>query len=77
VQSYRKTERIFEHKRKDFLGILLRKETQWGKESYTDEYTRKGRMGIIWLKAGIWKLRGIRRGFDKSKVPPMFGGEGC
>jgi hypothetical protein len=29
---------------------------------------RKGkeRMGIAWLKAGIWKLRGIRRGFERG-----------
>jgi hypothetical protein len=26
---------------------------EWGKESYIDECTRKERMGIIWLKAGI------------------------
>jgi hypothetical protein len=30
---------------------------EWGKESYTDECTRKKRMGIIWLKVWIWKLR--------------------
>jgi hypothetical protein len=30
---------------------------EWGKKSYTyiDKCTRKERMGIIWLKAGIWK----------------------
>jgi hypothetical protein len=28
---------------------------EWGKENYTEERTRKERMGIIWLKAGIWK----------------------
>jgi hypothetical protein len=26
-------------------------------------------IGIIWLKAGIWKLRGIRRGFEKGRCP--------
>jgi hypothetical protein len=26
-------------------------------------------MGIIWLKAGIWKLRGIRRGFERGRCP--------
>jgi hypothetical protein len=30
-------------------------EHEWGKESYTDECTRKERIGIIWLKAGTWK----------------------
>jgi hypothetical protein len=42
---------------------------KWGKESYIDKCTRKKRMGIIWLKPGIWKLRGIRRGFEKRRCP--------
>jgi hypothetical protein len=29
-------------------------------------------MGIIWLKAGIWKLRGIRRGFERGKGRRML-----
>jgi hypothetical protein len=33
-----------------------------GKENYTDECTRKERMWILWLQAGIWKLRGSDRG---------------
>jgi hypothetical protein len=33
----------------------------------------KEKMGIIWLKAGIWKLRGIRRGFEKGKCPLCLG----
>jgi hypothetical protein len=45
-----------------------------GKESYTDECTRNERMGIIWLKAGIWKLRGIRRVVDKGRCPLFLGG---
>jgi hypothetical protein len=40
---------------------------------YIDKCTRKERVGIIWLKEGIWKLRGIGRG----EVPPMSGGGGC
>jgi hypothetical protein len=36
---------------------------KWGKGTYNYESTRKERMGIAWLKAGIWKLRGIRRRF--------------
>jgi hypothetical protein len=24
---------------------------------------------MIWLKAGIWKLRGSRRGFEKGRCP--------
>jgi hypothetical protein len=42
---------------------------KWSEGSYIDECTRKERMGIIWLKAGIWNLRGIRRGFGKGRCP--------
>jgi hypothetical protein len=48
-----------------------------GKESYIYECTRKERMGIIWLKARIWKVRGIGKGFERGRCPPMFGGRGC
>jgi hypothetical protein len=41
----------------------------WGKESYIDECTRKERMGIMWLKAGIRKLKGIKRGVDRGRCP--------
>jgi hypothetical protein len=30
-------------------------------------------MGIIWLKAEIWKLRGIRRGFERGRCPLCLG----
>jgi hypothetical protein len=32
-------------------------------------------MGIIYLKAEIWKLRGIRRGFDRGSYPLCLGEE--
>jgi hypothetical protein len=35
----------------------------------------KARMRIIWLKAGIWKLREIRRGFEKGRCPLCLGEE--
>jgi hypothetical protein len=47
---------MFLHKRKDCL-------------SHIDERTRKGRMGVIWLKTGIWKLRRMRRGFERGMCP--------
>jgi hypothetical protein len=31
------------------------------------------RMGIIWLKAGIWNLRGVRRGFERGRCPQYLG----
>jgi hypothetical protein len=36
------------------------------KESCIDECMRKERMGLIWLKAGIWKLRRIRRELEEG-----------
>jgi hypothetical protein len=45
----------------------------WGREIYIDECTRKERMGIIWLKAGFWKLRGIRRGTERGRYPLCLG----
>jgi hypothetical protein len=32
-------------------------------------------MGIIWWKAGIWKLRGIRRSFEGGRCPLYLGEE--
>jgi hypothetical protein len=32
-------------------------------------------MGIIWLKAGIWKLRRFRRGFERGRCPLCLGEE--
>jgi hypothetical protein len=48
---------------------------EWGKESHSDKCTRKERMGIIWLKTGIWKLRGIGRGFERGRCPLCLGEE--
>jgi hypothetical protein len=43
----------------------LQHSNEWGKECYIG--TRKERIGVIWLKAGIWKLKGIRRGLEKGR----------
>jgi hypothetical protein len=40
---------------------------EWGKESYIEKWTRKERMGIILWKEKNWKLRGIRRGFERGR----------
>jgi hypothetical protein len=31
--------------------------------------SRNERNGLAWLKAGVWKLRGIRRGWEKGICP--------
>jgi hypothetical protein len=42
---------------------------EWIKEAYTDCYTRNERSGLAWFKTGIWKLRGMRKGFEKGRCP--------
>jgi hypothetical protein len=57
--------------------MMMMMRHEWGYESCIDESIRKERMGIIWLKAGIWKLRGIRRKFERGRCPLYLGGGGC
>jgi hypothetical protein len=38
-------------------------------EEYIGCCTRNENNGIAWLKASIWKLRGVKRGFEKQKCP--------
>jgi hypothetical protein len=69
-------QKVFSNTRKkNSLIFYCEMKRELGKESYVDECTRKERMGIIWLKAGIWKLRGIRRGFGKGRCPNVLGEE--
>jgi hypothetical protein len=57
------------------LTLSRQVKCEWGKEWYIDKYTRKERIGVIWLKAGIWKLKGIRRGLEKGRCPLCWGEE--
>jgi hypothetical protein len=34
----------------------------WDREDYVMFGSRNDRMGIAWFRAGIWKLRGMRKG---------------
>jgi hypothetical protein len=52
-------------------------ENIWGKEECTKCYIRSERKGIIWIKAGIWRLRGIRRGTYRGICPLYLGHEQC
>jgi hypothetical protein len=54
------------------LLFYCEKKHERSKGSYIDECTRKGRLGIIWLKAGIWKRRSFGRGFHRGKCPPCL-----
>ena len=58
------------------LVVLLGAETQvcWGE--LLDDCTRNERNEIKWLKAGVRKVGGIRRGFERGKCPLLAGGGG-
>jgi hypothetical protein len=42
---------------------------KWGREEYIELCSRNERNGSAWMKAGVWKLRGIRRGWEKGTCP--------
>jgi hypothetical protein len=39
---------------------------EWAREEYTICCTRNERSGLAWFKTGIWKLRGMRKEFEKE-----------
>jgi hypothetical protein len=42
---------------------------EWAREKYISCCcTRTERSGLAWFKTGIWKLRGMRKGFEKGRV---------
>jgi hypothetical protein len=41
-------------------------EHSWGEEEYTEWCNKNGRKGAAWMKAGIWRVRGIKTGTDKG-----------
>jgi hypothetical protein len=43
-----------------------------GKDEHIDSCTRNKRNGIACLKAGIWKMGGIRRAFEKGRDQESF-----
>jgi hypothetical protein len=59
---------------KSSLSLYRQVKREWGKEGYIVKCTRNERKGIIWCKAGIWKLRGIRGVLEKGRCP-LCGGE--
>jgi hypothetical protein len=42
---------------------------RWRKEAYVKCCYTKERNGIAWWRIGIWKMRGIRKGFEKGRSP--------
>jgi hypothetical protein len=42
---------------------------EWTREEYIVCCTRNERSGLAWFKTGIWKLRGLRNGFENGRCP--------
>jgi hypothetical protein len=42
---------------------------EWASEEYIVCCTRNERSGLAWFRTGIWKLRGMRKGFEKGRCP--------
>jgi hypothetical protein len=41
----------------------------WAREEYVTCCSRKDRSGMAQFKAGIWKLRGTRKGLENVRCP--------
>jgi hypothetical protein len=42
---------------------------EWAREKYISCSSRTERSGLACFKTGIWKLRGMRKGFEKGRCP--------
>jgi hypothetical protein len=57
------------------LVVYQEMKQKWGREEYIELCSRNERNGWAWMKAEVWKLRGIRRGWDKGTCPLCRGNE--
>jgi hypothetical protein len=55
-------------KDKSSLIFYSKIKQEWAREQYIS-CTRNERSGLAWFKTGIWKLRGMRKGSEKSRCP--------
>jgi hypothetical protein len=51
------------------LALYQEMKQKCGREEYIKLCSRNERNGLAWMKAGVWKLRGIRRGWEKEHAP--------
>jgi hypothetical protein len=51
------------------LVFYQKMKQKWGREEYIELCSRDKRNRLAWMKAGVWKLRGIRRGWEKEHAP--------
>jgi hypothetical protein len=58
------------------LVFYQEKKQKWGREEYIELCSRNERYGSAWMKAAVWKLRRITRGWEKEHAP-MKGQRRC
>jgi hypothetical protein len=51
------------------LVVYQEMKQKWGREEYVELCSRDERNGLSRMKAEGWKLRGIRRGWEKGTSP--------
>jgi hypothetical protein len=56
-------------KEKRSLIIYSEMKQEWAREEHIVCCTRNERSGLAWVKTGIWKLRGMRKEFEKGRFP--------
>jgi hypothetical protein len=56
-------------KEKRSLIFYSKTKQEWAREQYVSCCTRNVRSGLAWFKTCIWKLRGMRKGFEKGRYP--------
>jgi hypothetical protein len=54
-------------KEKRSLIFYSEMKQELAREQYISCCTRNERSGLAWFKTGIWKLRGMRKGFQKGR----------
>ena len=61
---------------KNSLTLHREMNISWGKNPYVEGCSRKGRSGIAWLLAAVWKLKGVRQNTDRGRCILCLGAEG-
>jgi hypothetical protein len=58
-----------EIKEKSSLIFYIEMKQEWSREQYIFCCSKTERSGLACFKTGIWKLRGMRKGFEKGRCP--------
>jgi hypothetical protein len=61
---------MFENiKERQSLIFYSEMKQEWAREENIVCCTRNKRSGLAWFKTGIWKLRAMRKGYEKGRCP--------